>query len=61
TNVAEAPPLSPTPLDHDSLLGLFASDTVGRNVVLVPATLDDLCGPTAVRKKSLEVIYDAGV
>jgi len=61
TNVAEAPPLSPTPLDQDALLGLFASDTVGRNVVLVPATLDDLCGPTAVRKPSLEVVYDAGV
>ncbi|HUM13471.1 MAG TPA: chlorophyllide a reductase iron protein subunit X [Myxococcaceae bacterium] len=61
TNVAEAPPLAPTPLDQDGLLGLFKGDAVGRNVVLEPATLEDLCGPTAARKKSLEVVYDAGV
>ena len=60
-NVAEAPPLSPTPLDQDGLLSLFKSDAVGRDVVLEPATLDDLCGPSTVRKKSLEVIYDPTV
>jgi 3,8-divinyl chlorophyllide a/chlorophyllide a reductase subunit X len=60
-NVAEAPPLSPSPLDQDGLLSLFKSDAVGRDVVLQPATLDDLCGPSTVRKKSLEVIYDPTV
>jgi chlorophyllide a reductase subunit X len=58
TNVAEAPPLTPKPLDQDQLLGLFASETVGRDVVLEPATIEDMCGPRATKKKSLEVIYD---
>ncbi len=61
TNVAEAPPLAPTSLDQDTLLGLFKSDAVGRDVVLEPATLEDMCGSQAVHKKSLEVIYDASV
>lgn len=56
-NVATAPPLEPRPLDQDGLLGLFASDIVGRDVVLEPATLEDF-GAQAVRKRSLEVIYD---
>jgi chlorophyllide a reductase subunit X len=58
-NVAEAPPLAPTPLDQDALLSLFSSDTVGRDVVLEPATHEDLCGPANKTKRSLEVIYDA--
>ena len=57
-NVAEAPPQRPTPLDQDGLLGLFSGDTVGRNVVLEPASLEDMCGGTLVTKPSLEVIYD---
>ncbi len=61
TNVAEAPPLAPTPLDQDGLLGLFAGDAVGRDVVLEPATVEDLCGPSVARKKSLEIIYDPSV
>jgi 3,8-divinyl chlorophyllide a/chlorophyllide a reductase subunit X len=60
-NVAEAPPLSPKPLSHESLLGLFKGDAVGRDVVLQPATLEDMCGPAAANKKSLEVIYDSAV
>jgi 3,8-divinyl chlorophyllide a/chlorophyllide a reductase subunit X len=59
TNVAEAPPVRPKPLTQDGLLGLFAGDTVGRNVVLEPATLFDMVGRHEVHKKSLEVIYDA--
>jgi chlorophyllide a reductase subunit X len=59
TNVAEAPPVRPTPLTQDALLGLFSSDTVGRNVVLEPATLKDMCGRDEVHKPSLEVVYDA--
>lgn len=57
-NVVEAPPLQPTPLSQDDLLGLFKSDVVGRDVVLEPATLEDMCGSEAVDKPSLEVVYD---
>ena len=58
-NVAEAPPLSPKPLEQDGLLELFKGEAVGRDVVLEPATLDELAGPSASKKRSLEVIYDA--
>jgi chlorophyllide a reductase subunit X len=58
-NVANAPPLLPKPLEQDELLNLFKGDTVGRNVVLESATLEDMCGPQMVKKRSLEVIYDA--
>ncbi len=57
-NVAAAPPVRPTPLSQDGLLGLFASDVVGRDVVLEPASFEDMCGGSAVIKPSLEVIYD---
>jgi chlorophyllide a reductase subunit X len=59
TNVAEAPPQRPAPLDQDGLLGLFKGDTVGRDVVLQPASAEDMCGGTITVKQSLEVIYDA--
>ncbi|MGA0920369.1 MAG: chlorophyllide a reductase iron protein subunit X [Gemmatimonadaceae bacterium] len=58
TNVGEAPPVRPTPLSQDDLLGLFASDVVGRNVVLEPATVFDMVGRDDVQKPSLEVVYD---
>ncbi|CCD96387.1 bacteriochlorophyllide reductase subunit, 35.5 kDa chain [Bradyrhizobium sp. ORS 375] len=58
TNVAEAPPQHPHPLTQDGLLGLFKASDVGRDVVLEQATLEDMCGSTAVNKPSLEVIYD---
>ncbi len=58
-NAASAPPVRPTPLTHDSLLGLFSGDQVGRDVVLEPATFEDMCGKAAVEKVSLEVVYDA--
>ena len=58
TNVAEAPPQRPTPLDQDGLLGLFKGDAVGRGVVLEPASFEDMCGGAIVTKPSLEVIYD---
>ncbi|MDU1671908.1 MAG: chlorophyllide reductase iron protein subunit X, partial [Bradyrhizobium sp.] len=57
-NVAEAPPQHPHPLTQDGLLGLFKASEVGRDVVLEQATLEDMCGSTAVAKPSLEVIYD---
>ncbi len=56
--VADAPPQQPTPLRHEELLDLFKGDDVGRNVVLEPATLEDMCGGTIQEKASLEVIYD---
>ncbi len=59
TNVAVAPPVPPRPLTSDALLNLFSSETVGRNVVLEPATAEDMCGGTIVEKPSLEVVYDA--
>jgi chlorophyllide a reductase subunit X len=58
TNVAESPPHRPNPLTPDQLLDLFSSDTVGRDVVLEPATQEDLCGAALLNKPSLEVIYD---
>ncbi len=57
-NVGEAPPVRPTPLTQDQLLGLFSADTVGRNVVLQPATEFDMCGKLETKRESLEVVYD---
>ena len=57
-NVAEAPPMRPKPQTQDELLGLFSAETVGRNVVLEPATMFDMVGKNEVIKPSLEVIYD---
>ncbi len=57
-NVATAPPLHPNPLDEDGLLGLFKGEDVGRDVVLEPATVEDLCGSGRIKKRSLEIIYD---
>ena len=57
--VATAPPLRPTPLSHDALLGLFSGSAVGRDVVLDPATDVDMRGRADVSRPSLEVIYDA--
>ncbi len=56
--VAEAPPVRPTPLTHDALLGLFKGDAVGRGVVLDPATETDMCAATVLTRPSLEVVYE---
>ena len=56
--VAEAPPIRPTPLSHDNLLNLFKGDAVGRGVVLQPATEADMCAATVLNKPSLEVVYE---
>ena len=58
TQVAEAPPVRPRPLTQDGLLGLFKGETVGRDVVLEPATLTDMCGHEPAPRRSLEVVYD---
>ncbi len=57
-NVAEAPPVRPTPLSQDGLLALFSGEAVGRGVVLEPASAADMCGGTIVEKQSLEVVYE---
>ena len=57
-SVADAPPLRPTPLTQDGLLGLFKGEAVGRGVVLQPASHEDMCGASAIVKTSLEVVYD---
>lgn len=56
--VAEAPPVQPSPLDQDGLLGLFKGDAVGRHVVLEPASAEDMCGGAVIEKPSLEVLYE---
>ena len=58
SSVAEALPNHPQPLSQDGLLGLFSSESTGRNVVLEPATFEDMCGTAQVAKPSLEVVYD---
>jgi 3,8-divinyl chlorophyllide a/chlorophyllide a reductase subunit X len=58
-NVATAPPVRPKPLSQDGLLNLFSKAATGRDVVLEPATLEDMCGGVVIEKPSLEVIYDA--
>ncbi len=58
SQVAEAPPVRPRPLSQDALLGLFKGEAVGRGVVLQPASFEDMCGTSQVRKPSLEVVYD---
>ena len=58
TNVALSVPNRPKPLTQDQLLGLFSGESVGRHVVLDPATMEDMCGAAIQAKPSLEVIYD---
>jgi chlorophyllide a reductase subunit X len=59
TNVAEAPPVRPTPQTQDQLLGLFSAAVTGRDFQMEPATLFDMVGKSELVKPSLEVIYDA--
>lgn len=59
-NVGAAQPHRPRPLTQDALLGLFSGETVGRDVVLEPASLADMCGTEVAPKPSLEVVYDEG-
>jgi chlorophyllide a reductase subunit X len=56
--VALAPPVRPTPLTHDALLGLFKGEAVGRGVKLDPATMEDMCATALITKPSLEVVYE---
>ncbi len=56
--VADAPPVRPKPQTQDELLGLFSADSVGRNVVLEPATVRDMMGRDEAVRPTLEVVYD---
>ena len=56
--VATAPPLQPTTLGQDQLLGLFSSETTGRDIVLQPATMAVMRGRHVAVAESLEVVYD---
>jgi chlorophyllide a reductase subunit X len=58
-NVADAPPRQPTSLSQDALLALFSGETVGRHVVLDPATEADMRGLSLVEKPSLEIVYES--
>ena len=58
-NVADSQPIRPKPLTSDELLGLFDASTVGRDVVLIPATIEQMCGRSDFTKPTLEVVYDA--
>ena len=58
-NVTDSGPQRPTPLTQDELLGLFAAQEVGGNVVLEPASQSDMRGGIVISRPSLEVIYDA--
>jgi chlorophyllide a reductase subunit X len=58
TNVAEAPPMRPTPLTSDGLLGLFKPEETGRAFQLQPANQSDMRGGVFVQKRTLEVVYD---
>ena len=57
-NVAEAPPLRPTPLDQDGLLNLFSAEVTGADFALKPASQADMRGVDFVAKPTLEVVYD---
>jgi chlorophyllide a reductase subunit X len=56
--VASAPPVRPTPLTQDGLLGLFDGKDTGAGFVLQPATQADMRGASYAPKPSLEVVYD---
>ena len=57
-NVGTSTPMRPKPMTQDQLLGLFSAASVGRDVVLEPATQFDMCGKTESKKETLEVVYD---
>ena len=56
--ICSAPPQLPTPLSQEQLLDLFDGDTVGRDVVLQPASIEDMCAGRRIERPSLEVVYE---
>jgi chlorophyllide a reductase subunit X len=57
-NVAGAPPVRPKPLNQDALLGLFDASETGADYKLQPALPEDMCATGALKRPSLEVVYD---
>ena len=57
-NMMSAPPRQPSPLDQEGLLNLFSSEETGADYVLDPALPEDMCDPSIISRKSLEVVYD---
>ena len=57
-NMIAAPPVLPTSLDQEGLLGLFTPEDTGADFNLVPATEEDMCDASVFNKPSLEVVYD---
>ncbi|MEZ5790938.1 MAG: chlorophyllide a reductase iron protein subunit X [Nitratireductor sp.] len=54
-----APPVLPSPLDQDGLLGLFDASQTGADYQLEPARAEDMCPASSLSRTSLEVVYDA--
>ena len=52
------PPILPKPLDQDGLLGLFDASETGADYKLQPALPEDMCATGALKRPSLEVVYD---
>ncbi len=58
TALGEAPPVLPSPLSQDDLIGLFDGSQTGADFKLEPARPEDMCPAAAMSKPSLEVVYD---
>ena len=57
-NLCEAPPVQPTPLSQDALIGLFETEDCADESLMIPAARADMCATSKLEKPSLEVIYD---
>ncbi len=57
-NLADAPPTLPKPLSQDQLISLFDAAKTGAGYELQKATAADMCAPSKLDRKSLEVVYD---
>ena len=57
-SLGAAPPILPSPLTQDELIGLFDASQTGGDFVLVPATQDEMCAASTLNRPSLEVVYD---
>jgi 3,8-divinyl chlorophyllide a/chlorophyllide a reductase subunit X len=56
--LGDAPPLRPSPLAQEALLGLFSGREGTPRVAMEPATAEDMRGEVLPAKPSLEVVYD---
>jgi chlorophyllide a reductase subunit X len=56
--LGDAPPLRPSPLAQEALLGLFSGREGTPPVTMEPATPEDMRGEAILAKPTLEVVYD---